>query len=97
MFRPRLRTIAAAGLGAAAAYLWDPDHGPERRARLSEQLRAFTQGAGTDATTPWIDTDATPPSEVRNAATGGPAVTSDQVTSDQVTGAAVLSGTTNGR
>jgi hypothetical protein len=96
MFRPRLRTIAAAGIGAAAAYLWDPDQGPERRARLSEQLRALTQGAGTDATTPWIDTASTPPSDVRNAATGGPAATSEQV--DAVDGPPVLSGssTANG-
>jgi hypothetical protein len=96
MLRPRLRTIAAAGIGAAAAYLWDPDHGPERRAKLSEQLRALTQGVGTDATTPWIDTSATPPSEVRNAATGGPAVTLEQV--DAVDGPPVLSGssTANG-
>jgi hypothetical protein len=95
MFRPRLRTIAAAGIGAAAAYLWDPERGTERRAKLSEQIKGFTQGAGTDATTPWIDTTATTPGEVRNAATGGPAVTADQV--DGVDGAAVLSGMANGR
>ena len=27
----------AAAVGAAVAYLWDPDHGDERRARLREQ------------------------------------------------------------
>ena len=92
MFRPRLRTLAAAGIGAAAAYLWDPDQGPERRAKLSEQLRSLTQGTGTDATTPWIDQSAPPPSEIRNAATGGPAVTEDSV-ADQVP----VSSSTNGR
>jgi len=91
MFRPRLRTIAAVGVGATVAYLWDPDHGVERRAKLSEQLRSLTQSTGAEATTPWIDTAAVPPSEVRNAATGGPAVSADQVD-----GAAVLSGSTNG-
>jgi hypothetical protein len=84
MFRPRLRTIAAAGIGAAAAYLWDPENGPERRAKLSEQLRGLTQGAGADATSPWIDTGTVPPSEVRNAATGGPAVTPESVSDTAV-------------
>lgn len=79
MFRPRLRTLAVAGVGAALAYLFDPENGPERRAKLSEQLRSFTEGAGGDATTPWADGAATPPSEVRNAATGGPALTDEAV------------------
>lgn len=90
MFRPRIRTIAAAGIGAAAAYFWDPIQGPERRAKVSEQLRAFTQGTGTDATTPWIDSSSTTPSEVRNAATGGPATTADRAE-----GGAVLTGATS--
>lgn len=58
MFRPRLpriRTLAAFGLGAAAAYFWDPEHGPERRARFSDQVRAYTEGAGPDPATPWIE------------------------------------------
>jgi outer membrane biosynthesis protein TonB len=38
----RFRTIALAGLaGAAAAYLFDPEDGPGRRARLREQIKSF--------------------------------------------------------
>jgi hypothetical protein len=92
MFRPRLRTIAAAGIGAAAAYLWDPENGPARRAKLSEQLRSLTQGTGADATSPWIDTASVPPSEVRNAATGGPAVTPEAVTDTTVMAAVAANG-----
>ena len=77
LFRPRLRTLAAVGVGAALAYLWDPDQGPDRRARLGEQLRGLTQGTGADATSPWIDPAAPTPTEVRSAATGGPAVTAE--------------------
>jgi hypothetical protein len=35
------RTAVAAGVGAAAAYLLDPDRGRGRRARLRDQSRAF--------------------------------------------------------
>jgi hypothetical protein len=38
----RFRTIALAGVaGAAAAYLFDPEDGPGRRARLREQIKSF--------------------------------------------------------
>lgn len=36
----RSRTIAAAGIGALLAYLFDPISGKGRRARLSDQLRS---------------------------------------------------------
>jgi osmotically-inducible protein OsmY len=35
------RTAVAAGVGAAAAYLFDPDRGRGRRARLKDQSQAF--------------------------------------------------------
>ena len=35
------RTAVAAGVGAAAAYLFDPDRGRSRRARLRDQSQAF--------------------------------------------------------
>lgn len=61
MFRPRIRTLAAVGIGAAAAYLWDPENGQERRDRLSDQLRSLTAGTSQEAISPWVDTTGTEP------------------------------------
>jgi hypothetical protein len=37
------RSAVAAGVGAAAAYLFDPDRGRSRRARLRDQSQAFSR------------------------------------------------------
>ena len=61
MFRPRIRTLLAAGIGAAAAYLWDPEQGEQRRAKITEQFRSMTASTGQSTLGPWTDTPATDP------------------------------------
>jgi hypothetical protein len=55
--RSTFKLLEGAALGAAAAYMFDPDRGRARRARLRDQLDAKARRAGRRAGQRWRDAD----------------------------------------